>query len=562
MKRYLIYISAIVVLVMTFTSCQKSFLAEKLYSSYAPETLSDSLGLESSLSGLYHDFSFWYTYSGHQGWLSVWQAGTDIAYPVQPEGYEIPYTNYSLLISTDGAVQHAWAWAYKLVSDANSIIQTIHSNTAEKAMSQSGRDEDEAEARFFRGYAYEMLATFFGPVPLITQPVSGPRTNFTRTSLDSVNNQIISDLSFAAQYLPDVNDVKSNANGKMYERVNKAAAQQELAVAYLRTGDPSDALKQTQAIISSNDFKLITHRYGVDINKPGDFYHDMFIYGNERRGQGNTEAIWVLEQENPSTVNGGISDACQERRVWQASVHSMPGFIISDSTGGRGIGRLRLNNWVLYGLYQNGDVRNSAYNIKRHYYFNNPSYSKYGQMIQPGDGGSAKQDTLFKICPETTKWFAFDPNDLFGYATIKDIIVMRLGETYLLQAEAQVDLNDYAGAAASINVLRQRAFANYPAQGMVTTADIQSSGNHGLDFILDERARELVGEENRREALMRMGLLYERVESHIAPSEEASAGLLPYPVEGLTTDKAKYLPIPQSEIDLNKDAMLQQNPGY
>lgn len=562
MKKYLIYYSTIVFAIMTFTSCQKSFLAEKLYSSYAPQTLSDSLGLESSLSGLYYDFSLWYTYSGHQGWLSVWQAGTDIAYPVLPEGYEIPYTDYSLLISTDGAAQYAWAWAYKLISDANSIIQTVHSSATAQVMSEAGRNEDEAEARFFRGYAYEKLATFFGPVPLITQPVSGPKTNFTRASLDSVNNQIISDLSFAAQYLPDVNDVKTNANGKMYERVNKAAAQQELAVAYLRTGDPSDALKQTQAIIGSNDFSLITQRYGVGISKPGDFYHDMFIYGNERRSQGNTEAIWVLEQENPSTVNGGISGSGQQRRVWGAAYYQMPGTIICDSMGGRGIGRLRLDNWFLYDLYQDGDIRNSEYNIKRHYYFNKPSYPKYGQEIMPGDGGSVKNDTLFKICPETTKWFCFDPNDAFGYATIKDIIVMRLGGTYLLQAEAQVDLGDYTGAAASINVLRQRAFANYPAQGMVTANEIQSSGNHGLDFILDERARELVGEENRRETLMRMGLLYERVESHIAPSEEASAGILPYPIQGLTEDKAKYLPIPQSEIDLNKDAVLQQNTGY
>jgi hypothetical protein len=562
MKKTIIYTLVAVLATMEFVSCKKSFLNEKLYSAYAPETLSDSLGLEASLSAMYYDFSLWYTYTDHQGWLCVWQAGTDIAYPAQPEGQEIPYSNYSQLISTDGAAQHAWAWAYTLISDANTIIQTVHSDASKKALSLNGRNQDEAEARFFRGYAYEKLTTFFGAVPLITTPVSGPKTDFTRPPIDSVNNQIISDLSFAAQYLPDVNDVKSNSAGKMYERVNKAAAQQELATAYLRVGDPADALKQTQAIIASNDFSLIDKRYGVDTKLPGDYYHDMFIYGNQRRGQGNTEAIWVLEQENPNTVNGGISGSSQLRRVWGAAYYQMPGMIICDSLGGRGIGRMRLNNWVDYDLYQKGDIRNSQYNIKRDYYYNDPSYAKYGQRIQPGDGGSVKNDTLFKICPETTKWFCFDPSDLFGYAAIKDIIVMRLGETYLLQAEAQVDLKDFNGAAASINVLRQRAFANYPAEGMVSASDIQNSGHGGLDFILDERARELVGEENRRETLMRTGTLYERVMGHIAPSEEASAGVLTYAIQGLTQDKAKYMPIPQSEIDLNKDAVLAQNPGY
>jgi len=562
MKKITIYILACFFVSVGFSSCKKSFLDEKLYSSYAPETLSDSLGLESSLSGLYHDFSLWYTYSGHQGWLSVWQAGTDIAYPVQPEGYEVPYSNYSQLLSTDGAAQHAWAWAYTLISDANSIIATVHSDATQKLMSELGRNQDEAEARFFRGYAYEKLATFFGAVPIISTPVTGPKTDFTRPPIDSVNDLIINDLEFAAQYLPLVDNVKSNSGGKMFERVNRAAAQQELAVAYLRAGKPAEALKQTQAIISSQNFSLIDKRYGVDATMAGDYYHDMFIYGNQRRGQGNTEAIWVLEQENPSTVNGGISDDSQLRRVWGAAYYQMPGMIICDSLGGRGIGRMRLNNWVAYGLYQSGDIRNSQYNIKRNYYYNDPSYSKYGQLIKPGDGGSVKNDTLWKICPETTKWFCFDPNDAFGYAAIKDIIVMRLGETYLLQAEAQVGLKDFDAAASSINVLRQRAFSNYPAAGKVTAQDIQNAGHGGMDFILDERARELVGEENRRETLMRTGLLYDRVESHIAPSEESSAGIIPYPVEGLSQDKATFLPIPQSEIDLNKDAKLGQNPGY
>ena len=305
MKKYIICTFIIGFSSVAFISCKKSFLDEKLYSTYAPETLSDTLGLEASLTGLYHDFSLWYTYSGRQGWLCVWQAGTDIAYPVQPEGIEIPYTDYSKLISTDGGAAHTWQWAYTLISDANTIVSTIHTDATQNAVSEAGRNEDEAEARFFRGYAYEKLATLFGPVPLITKPVSGPKTDFTRASIDSVNNQIINDLSFAAQYLPDVNDVKTNSNGPMYERVNKAVAQQELAVAYLRTGQPEKALQQTQAIINSGDFSLIHNRYGVDQGQPGDYYHDMFIYGNQRRSQGNTEAIWVLEQENPSTVNGG-----------------------------------------------------------------------------------------------------------------------------------------------------------------------------------------------------------------------------------------------------------------
>jgi hypothetical protein len=75
-----------------------------------------------------------------------------------------------------------------------------------------------------------------------------------------------------------------------------------------------------------------------------------------------------------------------------------------------------------------------------------------------------------------------------------------------------------------------------------------------LDFILDERARELLAEENRRLTLMRTGTLVQRVTA-LNPNSVQN------PVTGLT-DKALLLPIPQSEINLNKDAVLEQNTGY
>jgi starch-binding outer membrane protein, SusD/RagB family len=75
-----------------------------------------------------------------------------------------------------------------------------------------------------------------------------------------------------------------------------------------------------------------------------------------------------------------------------------------------------------------------------------------------------------------------------------------------------------------------------------------------LDYILDERARELVGEENRRMTLMRTGKLVERAKRPNAVSPLN-------PLSGIE-DKHLLMPIPQSEIDLNKDAVLEQNPGY
>lgn len=538
MKKLTIISSGLVAAACLFGSCKKAFLNETVYPYYAPATLKDSLGFEASINGLYNHLSTFFSYSDQQGWPSVWHAGTDIAWvpPTQKQGIEVPYYDYTQLISTDGAASYTWGWGYRMINNCNVIINNIESGGI-TGISTAGQNAFNAEAKFFRAYAYNTLATLFGKVPLVTKPVTGPKTDYTRASLDSVNNLIASDLVFAAANLPDIDNVKSNSKGKMYGRANKAMAQQLLAEAYLRMGKYDLAEQQTQAIINSGKFSLISARYGVKASQPGDPFSDMFVYGNERRNQGNREAIWVMEQENPSTVTGGITNSPQQRRNWGAAYYQITGMTICDSLGGRGIARMRLTDWVVYNLYETNDMRNSNYNLRRKFYYNTVGQANYGQQV-PYTGA----DTVFKIAPHTTKWYQYDPNDVFGFAMIKDFILMRLGETYLLQAEAQFRQGKLAEAAASINVIRARANATPITSAQVT-----------LDFILDERARELLAEENRRMTLMRTGTLVDRTTRFNKNTIN--------PVVGLTS-KNLLLPIPKSEIDLNKDAVLEQNTGY
>lgn len=541
MRRHFIYYFFIVVIL---GSCSKKFLQEDVYSSYAPETLTDSLGFEASIVGMHNHLSTLFSYADQQGWPSVWQVGTDIAYATQPQGVEVPYYNYAQLISTDGAAAYAWQWAYRMINNANVVIKSIE-NPELGGMTQNNKNQVNGEARFFRAYSYNLLATCFGRVPVVREPLAAPKTDFVRASLDSVNDLIEEDLLFAAANLPDIDNVKKTSGKSLFSRINKAAAQQLLAEAYLRMNKPAEAEQQCNAIISSTKFNLITARYGVRAGQGGDPFSDMFVYGNMRRNQGNREAIWVMEQENPASVTGGITNNPQQRRNWGASYKDIAGLVICDSLGGRGIGRMRLNNWVVYDLYAQNDMRNSHWNLRRKYWYNDPANAKFGQPV-PYSGA----DTLYKIAPHTTKWYEFNPNDVFGFAMIKDFILMRLGETYLLLAEAQLKQSRPADAAASINVLRTRANAPQVAAG-----DID------LDFILDERVRELLGEENRRMTLMRTGTLVTRAERLNTDKFNAN---YKSPVNQLTGigPKVLLMPIPQGEIDLNKDAVLEQNDGY
>ena len=157
---------------------------------------------------------------------------------------------------------------------------------------------------------------------------------------------------------------------------------------------------------------------------------------------------------------------------------------------------------------------------------------------------------------QPTKWGGYDATDDFGYALVKDWPMMRLGETYLLRAEARMRQGNAQGAADDINVLRDRAFKEYrllaPDAGKVAASEID------IDFILDERVRELISEENRRMTLVRTNKLADRIKLNgdvepYAPSNKVITGFQNY---------NSLLPIPLTEIQLNKDAELTQNPGY
>ncbi len=555
MKKYIkLFINGLLILIL-ISACQEDFLEEEVLDAYAPVTLTNQLGFEASAIGLYNKFSTWLTTTDDQGIHGMFQLGTDVCWnPMgRCNGNARPYHDYATLTASDDAARKFWEYLYSLVNNANVMIANAEGELPSD-MTQDEVDSYNAEGKFFRAYAYNELATFYGGVPLLTEPLTEARTDFVRASLSEINSIIISDLLFSIEYLPSIDEADE-------ARANQSMARQLLAEVYLRTGVPASAESQLDEIINSGSFSLITERYG-STTTAGDAFSDMFRVGKQRRGEGNTEAIWILEQENPSDVSGGSTGWPQQRRVWGAAYHDIPGMEPCDSLGGRGLTRLRLNNWVLYDLYEEGDMRNSEFSIHRQHYFNNTDENydpirglpvPYGEnaIFTLSDGSTIEineLDSVYKLAPYTLKWGQFDSRDVFGYGMWKDYVLMRLGETYLLRAEARFKQGDLQGAADDINVLRNRAQASNVSSSDVT-----------LDLILDERVRELIGEENRRKTLVRTGTLIERTKRLNGTGSLADGNI------EATIDIQSHnvlLPIPQTEIDLNKDAVLEQNSGY
>jgi hypothetical protein len=128
----------------------------------------------------------------------------------------------------------------------------------------------------------------------------------------------------------------------------------------------------------------------------------------------------------------------------------------------------------------------------------------------------------------------------------RDAFILRLADIYLIAAEAELNLGNKAKAAELINVVRTRAAM--PGR----TANMQITANDvTIDFILDERARELAGEQWRWFDLKRTGKLIDRV-------KRFNPMAAPF-----IQDFHTVRPIPQKQIDAvtNKSEFV-QNPGY
>lgn len=557
--------SLLALLSLGASSCGEGYLDEKPYSSY-DAAANDPSTIENQLIGLHYIYAELWGYSGQQGFLSCWQIGMDITNAGSTQGVENPFFQYADLNSENGGVSYLWTKSYQLINNANTIIKSAGEANPKAA----------AEARFFRAYAYNTLVTLWGGVPLLTESITVPTFNYSRADVPAIDAVIEQDLEFAAANLPEVGAAASES------RINKDMARQLAAEAYLRIGmrDASyfaKAESMAAAIIDGGKYRLIDARYGKYVAEGGDYYRDIFRQGNTRRSQGNTEAIWTFQVEYNREVNGGTIDNPQHRRVWQPGYHKWDGMVNADSLGGRGNGRLRLSNFMKYTAWRGlqGDIRNSNYNIRRTTNYNRPGFSTQigvdadGFRVAVGAGTRNvtiktgdkvipfRADSLEVWYPYPTKWGGYDPIDDFGYALIKDWPVMRYAETYLLRAEARLRQNNAAGAAADINMLRNRAFKDARTTSGNSTLGAVAAGQMTVDFILDERARELIAEENRRMTLVRTGKLKERMALNTdqGPANKIISGF---------QDHNALLPIPLTEIQLNNKEgnALVQNPGY
>ena len=553
-----IIFSIIAATTILFFSCKKSFLDEEpldfLSTTNAYITVKD---FDAAVNNLYSRIRSEFYNSGEQRPFD-YVFGCDLVFDGQPATTR--HTNmvsaYSPL-STEIPLIH-WTSLYKIIAESNTIIGRIPASE----LAPVDRTLMEARAKFFRGMAFRTLAYLYGGVPLNTTEVVSPKTDYVRAPKTAVLEQAISDLKFASLNLPAINLVQDG-------EVNNLAAYHLLSEVYLATGQFQNAADAASAVISNPNVGLMTTRFGVkasDATK--NVYWDLFQRGNQNRKNGtNKESLWVIQFETDvpggGAVSTGISGSYQMERHFapqflnfRLSGSSVQPFLypISDYTGGRGIGWAIPTKYFSDVIWQsdfNNDLRNAPFNFVREFKVTNPAHPRFGQTIStinPPAGITVPRRDFYAFQSKVTTP-GDHPDGMFqdksqlllkasAGGTYADQYMFRLAETYLLRAEAYLGLNQLDKAAADINVVRSRS-----------NASAVLPANVNMDYILDERMRELGSEEKRRITLMRLGLVYDRVKK-----------CNPYYNDILTT--YNLWPIPASEIERNNGAKLEQNPGY
>lgn len=312
------------------------------------------------------------------------------------------------------------------------------------------------------------------------------------------------------------------------------------------------------------DFTFEGYDYQGEKERWGDVYWDLFRENNFNRIDGNKECIWNVqfdvELEGGGNVGVSGGNFTMERWIgtnwWNLKDTDGNPNWLKDILSGRPVDQISITNYAANQIWQykgdwDRDMRNSKYNMRREYYWTNPNSRFYGQLMTEETLGN-KED-LFRVTqPIFIKVVTARHHGQFKDATsgethdngriYKDWYIMRLAETYLLRAEANMLAGKLDAAAADINVVRNRANAT-----PVAASDVNQ------DLILDERARELYMEDFRLNTLMRMNKLTEYLMKYNPKVVQGGYQL---------GNHLNKLPVPNSEIEANKEGGLIQNEGY
>ena len=183
---------AVTLLLGGLFGCNDDFLEEKPLDFLSPEnTYTEASGIKLGINGL-HNYLRDALYYGGDAIVYFYSSMADVSYNGENPGG----VTYEVLTPTNSLFYKLWNNMYMLISRSNELLLYIDDEATTGWESAEQQAMYKGEVLFFRAYAYRLLASFYGDIPLVTEAVSTPKTDFVRTPLKEVYAQVENDLLF------------------------------------------------------------------------------------------------------------------------------------------------------------------------------------------------------------------------------------------------------------------------------------------------------------------------------------------------------------------------------
>ncbi|MBF0651365.1 RagB/SusD family nutrient uptake outer membrane protein [Dysgonomonas sp. GY75] len=480
--------------------------------------------------------------------------GTDLYMAITESPVERMFNGYDKTFnSTAPIVGGYWRNLYKIVQESNTLITRCTPEIA-------GNDYDgiTSQGRFLRVLGYYYLVETFGAVPFYTTENTGIITETERTDEKVIYKFMIDELEAIKGKL----DMTTKEPG----RATNAAVLHLLGKLYLTRAYKSYA--------EATDFSNAASTLDELIEAPSQPYSLLASYADvyDENNQNNPEVIWAIQygsdknyigNGNPQQSQFGFNITALEPDMFtkvQADYSSMSRYY-----------------WVIPKVHElfTDPVADTRYDatFKRRFLINNPTNAKFGDLgiyFPRWNDNSGMDEGAVKYYPFKSgsdyNWYpqstalpiltnAIDRMPMiqkfkdtkidWGNPGSREDVIFRLSDTYLLAAEAYLGAGNSSLALERINSIRKRAAKDenmYEQQMKLNSLTINT--------IMDERARELLGDHDRWFDLKRTNTLLTRVKEY-NPFVAAYDNL---------NENHLVRPIPQDEI--NKIKGVGQNTGY
>ena len=436
------------------------------------------------------------------------------------------------LLSWDGSNSYLtklWQISYTAIARANDVIAKLEALPA--GVSEKIARQVVGEAKFLRAYYLNYAVQLWGPVPIVTTVGGG--VNAVRNSETEVYQQIVNDLTDAADKLPEVSEYGQGDLG----RATRGAANAALAKVYLTWAQVDDnlndeqrreyfdkAVQYAQKVIDSNQYAL-----------EEEFYDN---WNNQKRN--GKESIFAIQyylgsstRDNDASGNNHLCHCSFSTSYSVALPHIAPG---PDNT--------------VENSYLPGDQRKDvsfADSLWR------PSTQSYFHFYYDADGDGIKESGYSRY----NKYIDHDSPETSAADRAMNRQVIRLAEVYLVLAEAinERDRQPNSVAYEAFNKVRRRAFRE-DINGAAQPHDLAAGLNYERfrNAIIQERSWEFTLEQKHLLDLKRWKILVKTIKNSKLATD--------YPEYKKQTIDFKHYryPIPQPQREVNPN--LWQNYGY